>query len=301
MTARLIAIDWGTSSFRAWLLGDDGGVIEEIPSGPGIMAVADGSFEECFSTLLSPWLSRWPDLPAIASGMITSRNGWVETPYLPLPLDANGLAASLLRHVTQDGHEVHFTAGAVKNPDHGVPDVMRGEEVEIFGHLAGQEHADGLFILPGTHNKWVQVANGVLSDFQTCMTGEIFALLYKDSILGRLATDDPADPAAFGRGVAAGLSGGSLMSRLFSARSLALMGRLKGGDVGDYLSGLLIGDELAVRLPLPDEPVTIIGRGDLAERYAKAMAQVGATAVVAPPGMARAGLWEIAKLAGLVE
>ena len=301
MNARLIALDWGTSSFRAWLLGDGGDILEEIPSGPGIMAIAAGEFGTAFASLISPWLARWPELPVIASGMITSRNGWVETPYLPLPLDAKGLANSLTRHVLPDGTAIHFTGGAVKNPDHGMPDVMRGEEVEIFGHLAGNDRADGMFILPGTHNKWVRVTNGVMSDFQTCMTGEIFALLCKDSILGRLATDGPADPGAFRRGVETGLAEGSLMSRLFSARSLALMGRLEGDDIKDYLSGLLIGDELSAQFPLPEAPVTIIGRGDLAGRYADAIAQIGGKAEVAPPGMARAGLWKIAKLAGMVK
>src|SRR5699024_5037007 len=119
-----------------------------------------GGFGEVFSSLISPWLERWPNTPVIASGMITSRNGWAETPYLPLPLDAKGLANSLTRHVLPDGTVIHFAGGAVKNRDHGMPDVMRGEEVEIFGHLAGNDRADGMFVLPGTHSKWVRVTNG---------------------------------------------------------------------------------------------------------------------------------------------
>ncbi len=155
MTARLIGIDWGTSSFRAWLMGDAAAVLAEIPSGPGILAVPGGDFDAAFQTALGPWLAATPDLPVIASGMITSRNGWVETPYLPLPLDATALADALTTHRTRNGHTVHFVTGAIQNPHDGRPDVMRGEETEIIGHLAAGG-GDGLFVLPGTHSKWAR-------------------------------------------------------------------------------------------------------------------------------------------------
>lgn len=299
MTAKLIAIDWGTSSFRAWLMGDGGAVLDEIPSGPGILSVADGDFDTAFEKALAPWFANGP-LPVIASGMITSRNGWVETPYLPLPLDAQALARAITPHKTALGRQVHFVTGAVRNPDDGLPDVMRGEETEIIGHLNESDMRDGLFVLPGTHSKWAVVTDGQLTGFDTCMTGEVFGLLRKQSILGRLALDAPFDEAAFGRGVDAGKTDGALLARIFSARSLALMDRLEAGEIADYLSGLLIGDEVAAALAKANSKVTIIGRGDLAERYQLALSQLGAEAEIAPPGMARAGLWKIAELAGVI-
>lgn len=300
MTPDLIAIDWGTSSFRAWLLGAGGEVCDEIPTGQGILSVPGGNFDAAFEAALSPWFTERPDFPVIASGMITSRNGWVETPYLPLPLDAQALAGALKSHVTRQGRQVHFVTGAVQNPDSGLPDVMRGEETEIIGHLSQSGASEGLFILPGTHSKWGRVQGGRLIGFDTCMTGEVFALLQRHSILGRLMDDGPANPDAFRRGVETGQSQGALLARLFSARSLALMDRLEGSDIADYLSGMLIGDEISADMSGQTGLVTVIGRGDLAERYRSALEQAGAEVTVAAPGMARAGLWKIAKLAGVI-
>lgn len=296
----LIAIDWGTSSFRAWLLGAGGAVLDEIPSGLGILSVPGGDFDAAFETAIGQWLSANRNLPVIASGMITSRNGWVETPYLPLPLDAQTLADALTEHVTKRGRRVHFVTGAVRNPDNGLPDVMRGEETEIIGHLAASGADEGLFVLPGTHSKWARVEGGRLTGFDTCMTGEVFAILRDHSILGRLINDGPPSPDAFLRGLQAGRDKGALLTRVFSARSLALMDRLDGGEIADYLSGLLIGDEVAAALASARGPVTVIGRGDLAGRYRVALSHAGAEAALAAPGMARAGLWKIAKLAGVI-
>lgn len=297
MNARLVAIDWGTSSCRAWLLGECGQVLDEFANDQGILAVRDGDFEAALARLLVP-LRADAGLPVIASGMITSRNGWVETPYLPLPLDAAALAGALVSRRSAPGRMVHFVTGAVRDAQGPRPDVMRGEETEIIGHLAAGG-GDGLFVLPGTHSKWARVEGGKLVDFQTCMTGEAFAALRDHTIIGRLATAGPGPGQGFRRGLAAGRAGGALLSRLFSARSLVLMGGLEGGDVADYLSGLLIGDEVAAQAA-GARRVTIIGRGDLSERYRQALEEAGASPELAAPGMARVGLWDIAKRAGIV-
>lgn len=300
MSRGLIGIDWGTSSFRAWRMDAAGQVVAALREGPGILAAAPqpGGFEGALDRAIGGWLSE--GLPVIASGMITSRNGWVETPYLPLPLDAAALAGSLLRHPSRFGM-LHFTCGAVSDPGGAAPDVMRGEEIEIIGHLATGGGADGLFVLPGTHSKWARVRDGRLTRFRTVMTGEIFAAIRDHSILGRLAEPGPFDAEAFSRGVSAGAAQGPLLGRIFTARSLALMGRLKATAIADYLSGLLIGDEVAQEAARAgDLTVTIIGRGDLAERYLVACAENGVMARVAAPGMAQKGLWNIARKAGIV-
>lgn len=291
MTA-LIGIDWGTTSFRAWRMGQGGEVLETVSEGPGILAAGalPGGFRQALADSIGPWLD---GTPVIASGMITSRNGWVETPYLPLPLDAAALAGSLTLH---DG--IHFVTGAVSDPDGPAPDVMRGEETEIIGHLAGGG-AGGLFVLPGTHSKWAQAEGGGLVAFRTVMTGEVFGALRDHTILGRLIRPGPGSEEAFRRGVEAGRQDGALLGRIFSARSLALMDRLAGDQIADYLSGLLIGDEVAHGAQDASGPVTIIGRGDLAARYQTAFEVLGISAQIAPPGMAQRGLWEIARMRGL--
>lgn len=292
MTA-LIGIDWGTTSFRAWRMGAGGEVLETVADGPGILAAAalPGGFRQAIDDSIGPWLGA---APIIASGMITSRNGWVETPYLPLPLDARTLAASLTLH-----QGIHFVTGAVSGPDGPAPDVMRGEETEIIGHLAGGG-TDGLFVLPGTHSKWAQAGGGQLTAFRTVMTGEVFAALRDHTILGRLIRPGAGSADAFRRGVEAGRQDGALLGRIFSARTLALMNRLAPGDIADYLSGLLIGDEVAQGARAAAGPVTIIGRGDLALRYRTAFTVLGIDARIAPPGMARRGLWEIARMGKLL-
>lgn len=292
MTA-LIGIDWGTTSFRAWRMGPGGEVLETVSDGPGILAAGalPGGFAQALRDRIGGWLD---GAPVIASGMITSRNGWVETPYLPLPLDANALAAGLTLH---DG--IHFVTGAVSDPDGPAPDVMRGEETEIIGHLAAGG-GEGLFVLPGTHSKWARAEGGRLVAFRTVMTGEVFAALRDHTILGRLIQPGPDSQSAFRRGVQAGRQDGALLGRIFSARTLALMDRLAPDQIADYLSGLLIGDEVAHGVQdAAAGPVTIIGRGDLALRYRMALAEMGIAAKIAPPGMARQGLWEIARLRGL--
>lgn len=296
MTA-LIGIDWGTTSFRAWRMGPGGEVLETVADGPGILAAGalPGGFDQALRDRIGGWLD---GAPIIASGMITSRNGWVETPYLPLPLDAGALAASLTLHAG-----IHFVTGAVSDPDGPAPDVMRGEETEVIGHLA-DGGADGLFVLPGTHSKWARAEGGRLVAFRTVMTGEVFGALRDHTILGRLIPPGPASPEpgshdAFRQGVQAGQRDGALLGRIFSARTLALLDRLAPDRIADYLSGLLIGDEVAHGARDAAGPVTIIGRGDLAARYHMAFAVLGIAADIAPPGMAQRGLWDIARLRGL--
>ena len=298
----LIAIDWGTSSFRAWQVSSVGEVVAEIVSPSGIMAVQDKAFDAAFETLVGDWLDAIPGVPVIASGMITSRTGWVETPYLSLPTDVGALARALVRHVTDKGRVIHFVTGTAVNPAEGLPDVMRGEETEIVGHLATTDGAEALIILPGTHSKWVHARGEELATFETYMTGEVYAVMLGHSILGRLKTEGLPSTDSFRRGVEVALTDGSILEKLFSARSLVLFDRLESGGVGDYLSGLLIGEEVRAGLARhgSEMPITVIGRDDLVDRYAAAFSLCGVTVSLAEPGMACRGLFEIARQAGLI-
>jgi 2-dehydro-3-deoxygalactonokinase len=294
----IVGVDWGTSSLRTALLGPDGGVQAERQSPDGILRVEGGAFASVLRRELLA-LDAPPGLPIVLSGMITSRQGWHERPYLACPADAGALAGALHRVAEPDLGALHFVTGLEYEGPDGLPDVMRGEETQIIGQddLAPGE----IVVLPGTHSKWVAVEQGRIMRFRTWMTGEVFAVLKAHSILGRLMQDAPADAAGFARGVAAGLDGPGLLGRLFSARTLPLTGRLAETAVADYLSGLLIGTEIgeAVAAERPSG-VVVVGSDALTGRYGKALDIAGLRHRPGRSQAAARGQWRIARAAGLV-
>ncbi len=286
----LIALDWGTSSLRAWLLDGTGRAIERRAAPQGIMRIEPGGFPAAFDAIAAGWGS----LPAIAAGMVGSAQGWVEAPYVPCPAGPEDLARRL---VAVEGRALHIVPGVIQHRP--LPDVMRGEETQVAGALSLRpELAEGehLVVLPGTHSKWARLVDGRIRAFATCMTGELFAVLRDHSILGRLARPGPPDEAAFLRGVSAAQAGTGIAPLLFSARSLVLAGEMRPEASLDYLSGLLIGEELRVA---PGAPTLMIGEPGLCGRYRLAFAHLGMGAVPEIEDAAVAGLWRIAVAAGL--
>jgi len=158
---RLIALDWGTSALRAYLLGDPGSCIEQTSAALGILKIANGHFDAAYLQVCSPWQQAYGPLPVIASGMIGSRQGWLEAPYLPCPAAAADIAAQLVSLTASDGARVHLVPGLSYRNARGVPDVMRGEETQLLG--AGAASADAIWVLPGTHSKWVRSAGGKIA------------------------------------------------------------------------------------------------------------------------------------------
>ena len=305
---RLIGLDWGTSSLRGYLLGENG-AIQETRSCPwGILHTPGGDFGAAFRDLVGDWRARWPGLPVLASGMIGSRQGWREVPYVECPADPARIAGGLLAFETGCG-ELHLVPGLLQQGE--LPDVLRGEETQIIGAMAlePQLAGHGLLVLPGTHSKWAVLREGRIESFATHMTGELFALLRDHSILGKPAREDAPDVSrdAFLRGVrnAVGSGAESVSARLFTARSLFLTGSLRAAHTLEYLSGLLIGEELRSVLArfqggdLP--PVVLLGEGSLCERYREAMAECGITRIRVLEHTAPAGLWQIAVAAGLLQ
>ena len=297
----LIGIDWGTSSFRAFLINTQGKVLERLCAPEGIMHVPGGDFDAAFERLLSPWTKTY-QLPVIASGMITSRNGWVETPYVNAPTGVDGLAKSLVEHKTKSGTTVCFVTGMTIS--HGdVPDVMRGEETQIFGALA-TGMSDGVFVMPGTHSKWIVVRNGQIVDYWTYMTGEVFGVLCQHTILGTLMKDGPFSEQGFRKGVEAGRKAGSnLLNYLFHVRTLPLFDKMPEDMVADYLSGMLIGAEIqgiAPGLSLNETGVTSVGSSDLVNRYEIALQVFGLKSQRAPEDIVAGGHFAIASAAGLI-
>ena len=261
----LIAVDWGTSSLRGALLDEAGQVLEEKSAPLGILNVPNGDFAGVFDSQFSDWMKPAGTL-CLISGMAGSRQGWVEAPYVACPagLGRAGAAPALDRAAIASPS---FPASATTQGD--VPDVMRGEEVQIFGAMRLAGLADGLFVLPGTHSKWATVRDGRVTGFRTFMTGEVYGLFGQHSILARtLDADAPLDEAAFRRGVARAGNGEGLLHNAFGVRALGLFGRLSPAESASYLSGLLIGEELG-RQTLPSGgEVIVIGASALVARYA---------------------------------
>jgi 2-dehydro-3-deoxygalactonokinase len=303
----LIGIDWGTTSFRAYRIAADGAILEARSAPAGILKVAARDFEAVFERETGPWLAGRPDLPVIASGMITSRQGWREVPYCACPAGRAELAAALLRHETGAGRSVHFVPGLALRGADGVPDVMRGEETQILGQIAVADAARGrqAIVLPGTHSKWAFVEAGRIVWFATFMTGEVFGVLKEHSILGRLMAEAPHDAEAFAHGLGYAREGpGGLLKRLFSARTLGLFDQLPASASASYLSGLLIGSEIGEALdclPAGDlGEVTVIGGSELAERYREAIGAAGLRARTGAADASARGLLVIARAAGLL-
>lgn len=304
----LIGLDWGTTSLRAFRLAADAGVLERREAAKGILAVSDGRFADTLEEVAGDWLRAWPTVPVIASGMIGSRQGWREVPYVPCPADGPAIADGI---VTIDGprdREVRLVPGLSLRDAAGIPDVMRGEETQILGALTATGGTDGVFLLPGTHSKWAWVEGGRIARFATFMTGEVYAVLSKHSILGRLMTGDAIDATGFADGLerarhAAGRPPGALLHEIFSARTLALMGDLPGSAVPGYLSGLLIGAEVNAALAATGSTgqVTILGGAGLADLYGRALADAGAAARVGEPDAAARGLHALAVAGALIE
>jgi 2-dehydro-3-deoxygalactonokinase len=297
----LIGLDWGTSSLRAYRL-DNAGHIADVRHRPwGLRQLPDGGFDAALSAITEGW----PALPRLACGMVGSRGGWREMPYLDLPAGATEIGHALGRLTAGDGMVVHIAPG-LRDPRG--PDVMRGEETQLVGALALRPALAeaSSWILPGTHSKWATVYHGAVTGFRTLMTGELFALLQRHSILGNGTTPAAADPEAFARGVAAARGSGAAgaLSRLFSARTLMLDGTLAPEAVPDYLSGLLVGEEfraaLADGLYRHGMPLQLIGDAALCERYRLAATHFDIELDPPLEDAAAHGLWQLALHAGLV-
>jgi 2-dehydro-3-deoxygalactonokinase len=290
----LIGIDWGTTACRAYLIAD--GAVQARADGPGILRVENGAFGPVLRAMIDPWIGdRMP--PILLSGMIGSRQGWVEVPYVACPAAIEELAAGLGCIDAPGFGSIAVVPGMTVTAG-DMPDVMRGEETQVFGALALSGRADGLFLLPGTHSKWVEVTGGRIVAFRTFMTGEIFAALKDHTILGRLMRASEGDADGFARGVAEGAAlggAGALLNRLFAVRTYGLFDRLPDKALADYLSGLLIGAEIAeATAGGRHDIITIIATPALAVRYANALRQLGHRCVTALEDCVAAGHWQLA-------
>jgi len=266
-----IALDWGTSSLRGARFDAEGRVTEERASARGILTVPKGGFPGVFEEHFGDWMAP-PGTRCLISGMAGSQQGWKEAPYCACPANLHDVAAQL---AWVEVRRIAIVPGL--SCEHtGAPDVMRGEETQVFGALRLLGVDAGSFVMPGTHSKWIRVAAGRIEGFATLMTGEFYALLRQHSILARTlpADEDGAlHEVAFDAGVAHALRSPGLLQAAFSVRTLSLFERLPLNERPSYLSGLLIGEELRTRELRGGEQVVVIGADALTRRYERALAQ----------------------------
>jgi 2-dehydro-3-deoxygalactonokinase len=287
----MIAIDWGTSSFRAFRLDEAGGVRDRRTAARGILAVEGGAFEEELLRQVGDWLADG-EHHVLMAGMIGSRQGWLEAPYVPCPAGAAEIAASLVA-VPFATAAARLVPGLTCLDAAGTPEVMRGEETQIIGVL--DRVGEGLVCLPGSHSKWARLAGGRIIGFETYLSGEAFAALRGHTILGRMMRDGPIDDAAFDRGVAHSAVAGHLLHHLFGVRALGLSGRLAESDSASYLSGLLIGHEVRAALPDGGAQVHLIGAAALCALYARAIAAAGGGGAIHDEDAAARGLFKLGR------
>ena len=291
----MIGIDWGTSSFRAWRLNPGGTVLDRAESERGILTIPPGGFPATLRATISPWLAQGETL-ILLCGMVGSRQGWQEAPYLPCPAGPAEIAAALTP-LAFDGARCLLVPGLTTRDAAGIPDVMRGEETKLIGLLSVLGEAPALACLPGTHAKWARIAGHRIEGFTTHMTGETRALLLEHSILGRLAEPGPFDAPAFLRGVRRARDAAGLLHHIFGTRALGLMGELAAEETDSYLSGVLIGHEVAAATagaPIPD-PVELAGSATLTRAYGLAFGEFGLAFRLHDPDLALRGLALIAE------
>jgi 2-dehydro-3-deoxygalactonokinase len=289
-----VAVDWGTSSFRGWLMSAKGEAIAESRGGEGMLHCVNSGFAPVLRDHLAK-LGAPDGMPVLICGMAGARQGWREAPYLKTPTHLDALHEGAIR-IDAPG-DVRILPGiAQARADR--PDVMRGEETQLLG--VTEPDFTGLVCIPGTHSKWIRIERGHVVEFATYMTGELFSVISQHSILAHAVELDgssPAESGPFGEGLAAALAAPSgLSASLFRLRAAQLLGFEQRGDGAARLSGLLIGTEIAdVRHQYGAQVLRLIGAGQLGRLYEAALkAQGFDVTVVDAEEASRAGLGKAA-------
>lgn len=286
-SARLL-VDWGTTNLRAFLVDADGAVLDRQSSDQGILSVEPAAMPALLDELAAPWSDRLGDIPAVLCGMVGSINGWTEVPYVTCPAVSSDLPKAASKVRSGAGREAIILPGLTHRRNLGEDlmqaDVMRGEETQIFGALRHLKREDATFCLPGTHAKWARAEAGRCIGFATYFTGELYSVLTRHSLLGRLMAKQSEDRAAenalpegFERGLVTAQATEGLSGSLFSTRADVLAGFMTKAESAGYLSGLLIGYEIREALPRfgAAGPIVIVGAHGLVPLYEAALVHAG--------------------------
>jgi 2-dehydro-3-deoxygalactonokinase len=271
MTSRYIAIDWGSTNLRAWLYqGEE--CLESRQSEAGVTRLNGKSPQAVLAEVTHGW--RDAATPVVMAGMIGSNVGWKIAPYLPVPAHFSAIGEQL----TSVGDKIWIIPGLCVSRDDN-RNVMRGEETQLLGAVSLSPSS--VYVMPGTHCKWVQADAGQVHDFRTVMTGELHHLLLNHSLVGAGLPEQETSAEAFSAGLARGLATPAILPQLFEVRAAHVLGNLPREQVSEFLSGLLIGAEvfsMAAHFSAPQ--VTIVSGSALANRYQQALEAMGRKAVV---------------------
>lgn len=274
-----IAVDWGTSNLRAWAMDRNGDVLALRTSSKGMGTLAPSAFEPTLLETVGDLLPESGKCPVVCCGMVGARQGWTEAAYLALPCLTPDASQCAKAPVSDPRIDVRILPGVKQDAP---ADVMRGEETQILGHLAADPGFEGVLCLPGTHTKWVEIADGKIRSFRTSMTGELFALLSKSSVLRHSVGAQGHDAEAFAAAIReANGPAPALPGNLFSIRAADLLHGQTAESAAARLSGLLIGSEIAgMEAFLDGRPIVLLGAEKLSERYRDALAVLGHSARV---------------------
>ena len=270
-----IAVDWGSSHLRIWLMDAQGDVLDHVQSDQGMTRRSPDQFEPTLLDHVGEALPEGRAVPVICCGMAGARQGWAEAPYAKVPCKPAELNGVTTVQSTDPRLKVHILPGVMQASP---ADVMRGEETQIAGFLKGNPKFDGVICLPGTHSKWVHISAEEIVSFKTFMTGELFALLFQGSVLQHSVSGDGWDDAAFETAVSDAMSRpAAVAGNLFSIRAETLLNDLSSDAARARISGLLIGIELAAARPYwLGQEVAVVGESNLARAYDSALTQQGA-------------------------
>jgi 2-dehydro-3-deoxygalactonokinase len=300
MAAALLVCDWGSTRLRAWALDQAGAVVAHAAFPLGVNRLAPGDAPRRFDREVRPDLGAG-DLPALLCGAIGSNVGWRAIPYVDCPAGLDQIA----ERAVPVRDDVWIVPGLRCEGLSGACDVLRGEETKALGWLGlSPEHRQGRHLVcqPGTHPKWLVIEDGRVERFLSAFTGELFAVLSQHSILRN--DGETHDPAAFEAGLEAAADGDALLNRLYTARSRVAGGAADPASTRSYLSGLLVGAEVAATprlLGLEGEPVVLLGDTAACDLYAAALNRRGvATTCADGEAAVLAGLTAIARLRGLL-
>ncbi|KXI21276.1 2-dehydro-3-deoxygalactonokinase [Photobacterium sanguinicancri] len=267
MKASWIAVDWGTTNFRAFLMSDTGECLDKIQQAKGLLSVDQDQFPQVFDELISRWNGIYGHLPVIMAGMVGSQQGWCEVPYVHTPASAQDLANNIHSVDLLSGNKAKIVSGVRCINAFGNPEVMRGEEIQLIG-LGAIIKCDFNAILFGTHSKNAYWCDGKIENYSTVMTGELYSLLVNHSILGKSLPEQVFNKDVFIKGVEIG-NKYPLNHVLFSARTFKLFDDVQDTNIHAYISGLLIGHEFIISNRL--NKLYLVGSQKLASNYALAL------------------------------
>ncbi|TNF22669.1 MAG: 2-dehydro-3-deoxygalactonokinase [Rhodobacteraceae bacterium] len=270
-----VAVDWGTSNLRVWVIGADGAVIANPASDRGMAVLDSDEFEPALRRLISAYLPESGYVPVIVCGMAGARQGWLEAPYVPVPCAAPGAGQAVCPETADPRLDVAILPGVLQTSP---PDVMRGEETQIAGYLRDNPDFDGVLCLPGTHAKWVHVSAREIVSFRTFMTGELFALMSEQSVLRHSLTEEGWDNDAFLAAVEDVMTAPHrLGARLFTLRAASLLEGTASATTRAQVSGMLLGLEIAgARDYWLGRDIVLIGTPKLTGLYRAALEAQGA-------------------------